>query len=97
MTHGEDTAKKYYRHVQGIAASVHAYEVTAGGLGVKRKASDEEEEEKENYYQPKIKKRMKWMPEEDEKIKNNFDVMQKTPTLEQCAAFLEKQKEEDTN
>ena len=45
-------------YIQGVAASVHTYEVTVGGvggIGVKRKASEEEEEDKENYYQPKIK------------------------------------------
>ena len=93
MTHSEDTAKKYYRHVQGVAESVNAYEVTAGG--VKRKA--EEEEDKENFYQPKLKKRVKWLPAEEKAIQSHFDFMDKTPSLEQCTAFLAQKKEENSD
>ena len=67
MTHGEDTAKKYYRHIQGVAESVNKYEVTAGGVGVKRKAP---EEEKENYYLPKMKNALNGCQKKKRQSKN---------------------------
>ena len=83
MTHGEDTAKKYYRHIQGVAESVNKYEVTAGGVGVKRKAP---EEEKENYYLPKMKKRIKWLPEEEEAIKKHGIILHGYLIFSRCFA-----------
>ena len=103
MTHGEDTAKKYYRHIQGVAESVNAYEVTAVGVGLKRRAADEgdnkdddKDDAKENYL-PKLKKRVKWLPEETEEIKNYFDWTKGTPSLEQCGSFLVAKRDENSH
>ena len=43
MTHGENTARKYYRHTQGVKESVLAYPATAGTR--KRKAEESVETE----------------------------------------------------
>ena len=48
MTHGEDTARKYYRHIQGVEESVLAYQATAGTR--KRKPEVEDSAEREILY-----------------------------------------------
>ena len=81
MTHGEDTARKYYRHLQGVAESVNAYtEVTA----MERRKRTNETTDKDEELVPKLKF---WSKEEKE-IKKAFDISAKTPTLEDCGAFL---------
>ena len=92
MTHGEDTARKYYRHMQGIKESVNAYEATAttstSGIGQKRPASQVEEKENE-ISMPKLKKRVKWLQEEEEKLQKYFNIQDKsTPSCEECSTFL---------
>ena len=84
MTHRENTARKYYRHVQGVEESVLAYEATAGTR--KRKAEVSAETESPLSL-PTIKKRIRWLPEEEEEIKKTMD-LSGTPSLEECGAFL---------
>ena len=85
MTHGEDTTRKYYRHLQGVAESVNAYtEVTA----VERRKRTNETTDKDEELVPKLKKRKFWSKEEEKEIKKAFDISAKTPTLEDCGAFL---------
>ena len=91
VTHGEDTARKYYRHMQGIKESVNAYKATAttstSGIGQKRPA--EEKENDISITMPKMKRRIKWLPEEEEELKKYFDIEEKpTPSCEECSTFL---------
>ena len=66
MTHGEDTARKYYRHLQGVAESVNAYtEVTA----MERRKRTNETTDKDEELVPKLF----WSKEEKE-IKKAFDI-----------------------
>ena len=94
MTHGENTARKYYRHTQGVEESVLAYQATAG---TRKRKAEEESEEKENQLPfPTLKKRVRWLPEEEEEIRKSID-LQKTPTLEVCGAFLALKAHDDGN
>ena len=80
MTHGADTARKYYQHLEGVSQSVAAF----GEISRKRSADPAENDE---LIVPKLKKRKMWLKEEEQEIREKID-MGKTPTLEQCQAFL---------
>ena len=68
MTHGEDTARKYYRHIQGVAESVNAYSEMTSVSSRKRKAEEDEKEEGVPKFTPKLKQCIKWLPEEDKEV-----------------------------
>ena len=87
MTHGEDTARKYYRRIQGVEESVLAYQATAGTRKRKPEVEDSAEIENPLPLQPTLKKRLKWLPEEEEEIKVDMD-LNGTPSIDECAAFL---------
>ena len=89
MTHGEHTAKKYYRLQQGISESVDTYsEITSKGKKRRR-----EEEGEGAPIAPKLKKRIMWLPEEEDAIKEHFDFQLKTPTIDECTVFLNLQQQ----
>ena len=95
MTHGEETARKYYRHMQGVAQSVSAYELTAQHGSRKRKALEEDDEESDVVVPVHKHKKRKWLPEEDDAIRLHFDLEKETPSLEQCALFLNLHKDDE--
>ena len=94
MTHGEDTARKYYRHIQGVAESVNAYSEMTSVSSRKRKAEEDEKEEGVPKFTPKLKQRIKWLPEEDKEVRDGFYLSTNTPSLGECATFLEKHRQE---
>ena len=72
MTHGHETAKKYYQHLEGVQQRISS----------RKRAAPLEPQE----ITPRLKKRKMWLKEE-ELLKTHMD-MDKTPNLEDCQAFL---------
>ena len=79
MTHGTDTARRYYQHMERKLQSIQAFDTI-----VRKRSADEDEEEP--VMQPKLKRRKFWLPEEEEVLRKEFSL----PTLEECQSFLEK-------
>ena len=83
MTHSEDTARRYYQHLQGADESVEAFSVMS------RKHPPTEEEDLPIV--PRLKKaRQKWNGPEEDTLKEHFSLEPggKAPSLEQCSTFL---------
>ena len=69
MTHGENTARKYYRHIQGVQESVDVYsEVTSR----KRKSECMDGDRNEPVVVKKPKRRKMWLKEEEDEIKKSI-------------------------
>ena len=71
MTHGHETAKKYYQHLEGVQQRISS----------RKRAAPLEPQE----ITPRLKKRKMWLKEE-ELLKTHMD-MDKTPNLEDCTGM----------
>ena len=83
MTHGPETAKKYYQHLEEVQQSVSAFEE----ISSRTRAAPLEPQE----ITPRLKKRKMWLTEE--LLKTHMD-MEKTPNLEDCQAFLKQYRDD---